>query len=151
MNPYTINPLTLPSLPLAERRNLPSVCAIYFALSSYGEVLYIAKATSLVQRWAAHHRYSQLKNMENVRLAWLECSDTSLLTEIEEALINWFSPPINGSAVVGDKKRISLYVEERLKIELEALAKSRRRSLSNLIEVLCEEAVEKAKQEGEIK
>lgn len=41
MNPSTINPLTLPSLPLAERRNLPNVCTIYFALSSYGEVLYI--------------------------------------------------------------------------------------------------------------
>lgn len=53
--------------------------------------------------------------------------------------------------VTTDKKRISLYVEERLKMELEALAKSRRRSLSNLIEVLCEEAVDKAKQEGEIK
>lgn len=53
--------------------------------------------------------------------------------------------------VTTDKKRISLYVEERLKIELEALAKARRRSLSNLIEVLCEEAVDKAKQEGEIK
>lgn len=53
--------------------------------------------------------------------------------------------------VTTDKKRISLYVEERLKVELEALAKSRRRSLSNLIEVLCEEAVDKARQEGEIK
>lgn len=58
---------------------------------------------------------------------------------------------MTATTVTTDKKRISLYVEERLKIELEALAKSRRRSLSNLIEVLCEEAVEKAKQEGEIK
>ena len=58
---------------------------------------------------------------------------------------------MTATTVTTDKKRISLYVEERLKIELEALAKSRRRSLSNLIEVLCEEVVEKAKQEGEIK
>lgn len=58
---------------------------------------------------------------------------------------------MTATTVTTDKKRISLYVEERLKIELEALAKSRRRSLSNLIEVLCEEVVEKAKQDGEIK
>jgi len=55
------------------------------------------------------------------------------------------------TAVTTDKKRISLYVEEQLKADLEALAKTRRRSLSNLIEVLCQEAVEHAKQNGEIK
>ncbi len=52
--------------------------------------------------------------------------------------------------VTTEKKRISLYVEEQLKIELEALAKARKRSLSNLIEVLCQKAVDEAKQEGEI-
>jgi macrodomain Ter protein organizer (MatP/YcbG family) len=52
--------------------------------------------------------------------------------------------------VVTDKKRVSLYIEENLKIELENLAKVRKRSLSNLIEVLCEEAVQQAKKQGEI-
>lgn len=55
------------------------------------------------------------------------------------------------TTVTTDKKRISLYVEEDLKIELEALAKTRKRSLSNLIEVLCQEAIDRAKQQGEIK
>ena len=36
------------------------------------------------------------------------------------------------TTVTTEKKRISLYVEEQLKIELEALAKAKKRSLSNL-------------------
>ena len=54
------------------------------------------------------------------------------------------------TTVTTEKKRISLYVEEQLKIDLEALAKARKRSLSNLIEVLCQKAVDEAKQEAEI-
>jgi CopG-like RHH_1 or ribbon-helix-helix domain, RHH_5 len=52
--------------------------------------------------------------------------------------------------VVTDKKRISLYVEENLKIDLERLARVRKRSLSNLIEVICEEIVLQAKRSGEL-
>ena len=54
------------------------------------------------------------------------------------------------TTVTTDKKRISLYVEQELKTALEALAKAKKRSLSNLIEVLCQEAVDKAKQKREI-
>jgi predicted transcriptional regulator len=54
------------------------------------------------------------------------------------------------TAVTTDKKRVSLYVEEDLKADLELLAKARKRSLSNLIEVLCEEAAAEAKKSGEI-
>jgi CopG-like RHH_1 or ribbon-helix-helix domain, RHH_5 len=54
------------------------------------------------------------------------------------------------SKVVTDKKRISLYVEENLKIDLERLAKIRKRSLSNLIEVICEEVVIQALHSGEL-
>lgn len=54
------------------------------------------------------------------------------------------------SSVVTAKKRISLYLEEGLKEELEKLAKVRKRSLSNLIETCMDEIAKKAKQEGEI-
>lgn len=57
---------------------------------------------------------------------------------------------MTATTVTTDKKRISLYVEEELKAALEVLAKARKRSLSNLIEVLCQEAVDKAKHGGEI-
>ncbi|MBD2683522.1 MULTISPECIES: ribbon-helix-helix domain-containing protein [Nostoc] len=54
-------------------------------------------------------------------------------------------------SVVTAKKRISLYLDEALKSDLERLAKIRKRSLSNLIEVICEEEVERAKNSGELK
>lgn len=54
------------------------------------------------------------------------------------------------SLVVTAKKRMSLYLEENIKTDLERLAKLRKRSLSNLIEVLCEEAVASAKESGEL-
>ena len=52
--------------------------------------------------------------------------------------------------VTTHKTRISLYVEEWLKVRLGQLAKVRRRSLSNLIEVICEEAILKAEERGEL-
>ncbi|BBD63312.1 hypothetical protein NIES2109_61620 (plasmid) [Nostoc sp. HK-01] len=54
-------------------------------------------------------------------------------------------------SVVTAKKRISLYLDEALKSDLERLAKIRKRSLSNLIEVICEEEVERAKKSEELK
>lgn len=54
-------------------------------------------------------------------------------------------------SVVTAKKRISLYLDEALKSDLERLAKIRKRSLSNLIEVLCEEELERARNNGELK
>lgn len=54
------------------------------------------------------------------------------------------------TSVTTDKKRVSLYVDEEVKEKLERLAKARKRSLSNLIEVSMTEIVEKAEKEGEI-
>lgn len=51
--------------------------------------------------------------------------------------------------LVTDKKRVSLYLDEDIKSDLERLAKSRRRSLSNLIEWLCSQELERARQENE--
>jgi hypothetical protein len=52
--------------------------------------------------------------------------------------------------LVTDKKKVSVYLNERLKKDAEKLAKSEFRSLNNLIEVLLQEAVEKAKEDGKI-
>ena len=60
MNPPTVDPFTLPSLPLANRSELPNCPAIYFVLNG-DAVLYIGRANNLYQRWAAHHRWNQLK------------------------------------------------------------------------------------------
>ncbi|MBW4617366.1 MAG: hypothetical protein KME21_29950 [Desmonostoc vinosum HA7617-LM4] len=65
--------------------------------------------------------------------------------------MEWFNPQLNQTEVISDKKRISLYLDEALKSDLERLAKIRKRSLSNLIEVLCEEELERARNNGELK
>jgi CopG-like RHH_1 or ribbon-helix-helix domain, RHH_5 len=48
------------------------------------------------------------------------------------------------------KKRISLYLGDGLKEELERLAQTRYRSLSNLIEVMCKKEIEQAIESGEL-
>ncbi len=92
---FQVNPLTLPSLPLTKKQNLPGLPAIYFALGNSDEILYIGRSKNLAARWNAHHRYTELKTIGNVRIAWLHCSDESLLSQIEEALIKSFVPPLN--------------------------------------------------------
>ena len=55
MNVASIDPLTLPSLPLLERSHLSYCPAIYFVMQ--GEcVLYIGKTINLAQRWANNNR-----------------------------------------------------------------------------------------------
>ncbi len=99
MDARSINPLTLPSLPLTARRDLPDTPAIYFALASDSTVLYIGKARRLSARWhsTAHHRHTQLSAYSDIRIAWLSVSDAGLLDGIERACIEHFQPPLNGS------------------------------------------------------
>jgi predicted transcriptional regulator len=46
-----------------------------------------------------------------------------------------------------DKIQVSVYLDKQLKERVAKLARKQRRSVSNLIEVLCEQAVEEAEQE----
>lgn len=94
----TINPLTLPSLPLASRSVLPACAAIYFVLDEADRILYIGQTTNLKRRWLRHHRYDQLSVQS--RIAWLECNELELLPKIEVALIKHFNPALNGSEVM---------------------------------------------------
>jgi excinuclease UvrABC nuclease subunit len=132
MNPTVINPLALPSLPLANRSTLPSCPAVYFVLEG-DRVLYIGRSRNLQQRWIAHHRYSQLQGFNNVRIAWLECSEPSLLPEIETALIEYFQPSLNGELIPSSLAKIMIYAPRDLKEAIERLAKKENRSLSNYI------------------
>jgi predicted GIY-YIG superfamily endonuclease len=106
-----IDPLTLPSLPLGERyscgvaspTHLPNCPAIYFVMQGE-DILYIGKTINLVQRWVDHHKWNQLIALGTpVTIAWLECSDKNLLTQVETALIRQFAPKLNGH--VTDKKK----------------------------------------------
>jgi hypothetical protein len=147
MNPTTINPLALPSLSLANRSALPTCPAVYFALEG-DRVLYVGRASNLQQRWTTHHRYSQLKGINNVRIAWLECSDPSLLPEIEAALIEYLQPELNGSP--SPLPRIAVYLPPEIKLGLEIGAKNNRRTVSNMAAWIIEQWVMEAKNRGEI-
>lgn len=137
MNPLGIDFSTLPSLPLASRSALPPCPAVYFVLEG-NHVLYVGRSVNLQQRWITHHRYSQLKGLNNVRIAWLECSDPSLLPEIEAALIEYFQPSLNGELIPfkipsTSLAKIMIYAPYDLKETIERLAKKENRSLSNYI------------------
>lgn len=92
----SINPFVLPSLPLTERSNLPSLPGIYFVISESNEVLYIGQSTNLMFRWHStnHNKYRDFINLGNVRIAWLVVEEIDLLI-IEGKLISIFRPPFN--------------------------------------------------------
>lgn len=95
IEPSAINPLTLPSVALEMRSQLPTSPCIYFAIDSQGMVQYIGQSGNLQLRWEYHHRQKQLELMNGVVIAWLTIDSLHLLAEIEAALINWFNPPLN--------------------------------------------------------
>jgi hypothetical protein len=150
MNLLGIDFSTLPSLPLASRSGLPACPAVYFALEG-DHILYIGRSVNLQQRWMAHRRYRQLKGISNVRIAWLECSDPSLLPEIEAALIEYFQPSLNGKLIPPqDIARIVFHAPDEIKEKLERLAMKRLRSVSNLVRLIVEEEIAKAEKSGEL-
>jgi excinuclease UvrABC nuclease subunit len=96
INPSSLDLTALPSMCLSRRSELPEAPAIYFAIDSLAQIQYIGRSRNLKKRWHSHHRQFQLDVIKNVRIAWLQCDDVSLLGDIEAALIEWFSPPLNG-------------------------------------------------------
>lgn len=93
--PESFDLSTLPSLPLSEKGKLPSYAAIYFALSSYGRVLYIGRSINIQERLRGHHRLPILKAFGNVSIAWLKENNSLALQRIEATLIEYFNPPLN--------------------------------------------------------
>lgn len=47
------------------------------------------------KRWINHHRYAELEQIGNVRIAWIQVSEPQLLPLIEDALIKYFKPLLN--------------------------------------------------------
>lgn len=95
ITPESLNLSALPSVPLINRKQLPPILGIYFAIDSLGVVQYIGQSINIRNRWVNHHRQSELKVVGNVSIAYLEVSEPSLLSEIEWALIEYFNPPLN--------------------------------------------------------
>jgi len=99
IDPQTITPTQLPSLPLKSRNKLPKTPGIYFAIDSQGTIQYIGRSVDINQRWKQHHRCDQLEEVGGVQIAWLEVSEQGLLLDIERALIKWFDPPLNNASI----------------------------------------------------
>lgn len=94
INPSVINPTTLPSVALEDKRLLPEVSGIYFVLADK-EVCYIGKSGNIGGRWLKHHRKQDLKQESAVRIAYMQCP-IELIDEVEVALIKLFRPRLNG-------------------------------------------------------
>jgi len=151
MNASTIDPLTLPSLPLGERKQLPKCSGIYFVIKD-GDILYVGRTANLYQRWLAHHIWQHLYDVSGeLRVAWLECSDTELLPAVEKAMIAHFKPPLNKRSGVGDGEsvRVSIYLPDDIGEAVEQMASGEMRSLSQMGAILIMEAV-KARQENDL-
>ena len=142
MNVAKINPLELPSLPLGERSHLPICPAIYFVMQDE-RVLYIGKTLNLAQRWATHHKWSYLVQLGAVvRVAWLECSDENILTQIETALIRQFAPELNGRNCNPYYAELSSYIDKDLKLRFKLACTAKQKTMSEVITDLIEEWLE---------
>ncbi|MBW4422628.1 MAG: GIY-YIG nuclease family protein [Myxacorys californica WJT36-NPBG1] len=61
IDPQTINPLALPSVPLELRSQLPETPCIYFAINSLGQVQYIGRSANPKRRWGQTDKLGEYK------------------------------------------------------------------------------------------
>ncbi|MBP0016900.1 MAG: GIY-YIG nuclease family protein [Cyanobacteria bacterium SBLK] len=95
IDPKSINLANLPAVPLCDRKKLPAIPGIYFAIDSLGNIQYIGRSQDINQRWRNHHREKTLEEIGKIKIAYLKISDVDLLPAIEDALIVWFNPLLN--------------------------------------------------------
>lgn len=99
--PTILDPFQLPSILLAERKQLPDCPAIYFAIDANNRILYVGKAKKLVGRWKNHHRIHKLEEIHReccVRIAWQAWNEEDL-DEAERSSIKRFQPLLNYTEV----------------------------------------------------
>lgn len=97
----------LPSVSFCNRKNLPDIYAVYFAISQTGEVLYIGKSKRLNGRWAQHHLLAELNHLGCNKIAWIEFERSKsrkrvnrqygILGDVEEFFIKKYKPLLNKS------------------------------------------------------
>lgn len=83
----------LPSIPFADRANLPEFSGVYFVCSGQ-QVLYVGQSNNIRDRWKQHHRSAQLSQFGDVRIYWLH-TPVGFLGILEKAMINQLSPLLN--------------------------------------------------------
>lgn len=85
----------LPFVLLDDFESLPTESGVYF-VAWQGIPIYIGKAKNLKKRWADHHRKGEVRNLSGVCVHWLSCP-INRLDFTENALINFFAPPMNAT------------------------------------------------------
>lgn len=119
----------------ANRRDLPTVSAVYAFAREHETLLYIGSSRNLQARMAAHHRQKMLTDADEVH--WLE-EDESMIRSLEQALIEQHAPPWNGAVIPRELQAwnirpISVKLSDAEKEKLEAAAAARGWNVSQLI------------------
>lgn len=140
IDPAAVDFFVLPSAPIRYRRApvLPAVTGIYAAIDGYGLIQYIGKSVNIGGRWKSHDKRGHLWQMEDVRIAYLECEKEELHT-LEKALIQRFDPPLNTGMTERAKKpkreSMPLQMNRDLYKELERCADKRGSSMKRLARI----------------
>jgi GIY-YIG catalytic domain len=105
IDPASLDIMALPSVALADYRQLPDTTALYFIVNAIGKLLYIGQSIELKTRWRTHHRLARYQQLEGIRIAWLDLSDRcpvtyrdgrkKYLVALERSCIAYFRPPDN--------------------------------------------------------
>lgn len=98
LQPNSINLRLLPSVVLGRSCWLPDCSAVYLALNSNYDVLYVGKSEKLKNRVRGHVKQPVFRKAGCVRIAWLPVREDNLL-DAEYALLCRFRPPLNTVAV----------------------------------------------------
>jgi len=94
IDPSTIRPELLPSVPLARLQTLPPVAAVYFLLTEDGEALYVGQTQNLALRHCERHHHDAILKLDaHARIHWLERRASR--EPFERACIRRFKPKFN--------------------------------------------------------
>lgn len=87
------DPSKLPCVKLEDRKQLPAISGIYFAMQQ-DEVLYVGLSGNIRERWKRHHKTPELIGMDDIKIHWIP-SDGRPLIDQENEYIKRFRPPMN--------------------------------------------------------
>jgi hypothetical protein len=91
---FELDPLSLPSVSMQERKSLPAEIGLYFVISQE-VIIYIGRTVNLSQRWKSHHKVDAINvKYPEARIAWLSLGWAELL-DVEYDLINRYDPVLN--------------------------------------------------------
>jgi hypothetical protein len=103
----------LPSVPLSEKRHLPSETGVYFVIDGDGIVRYVGASLNIKKRFSSHNKAETFRNMGEVVVAYARV-EAALLKPVEQLMIHCFKPQLNevggylsGVLFAGSQSRIA--------------------------------------------